>query len=54
METPNAFTRLKYTACSEKHICDHVEIWIRQSVICLRDLRLRANRKPNPLNLNFV
>jgi len=45
---------LKYTACSEKHICDHTKIWIRRSSIYVRALRLHANRKPNPLNLNFA
>src|SRR5438876_142978 len=53
-ETPNAFTRLKYIVCLEKHTCDHVKIWIRRSVIFERALTSRANRKPNPLNLNFA
>jgi hypothetical protein len=53
-EAPNVSTRLKYTACSEKRICDHVEIWIRRNVICVRALWLRANRKPNRSNLNFA
>ena len=53
-KTQNAITRLKYIVCLEKHTCDHVKIWIRQSVICVRALRSRANRKPNPWNLNFA
>ena len=53
-ENSDAFTRLKYIVCLEKHICDHAEIWIRRSVIFERALRSRANKKPNPSNLNFA
>ena len=50
-ESSERFTRLRYIACLEKHICDRDEILIRRSGFCAKALRLRANRKPNPLNL---
>ena len=31
IEHSNAFTQLKYIACSERHICDHAKIWIRRN-----------------------
>ena len=51
--TPNAFTRLKYIACSEKHICDHVEIWIRRSVICAKGLKVAREQKAKSLELKL-
>ena len=33
---------------------DRTKIWIRRSIIFVKVLKSRANRKPNPLNLGFA
>ena len=47
---PNAFTRPKYIACLEKHICDHAKIWIRRGIIC-EGLEVAREQKAKSLEL---
>ena len=49
--TPNAFTRLKYIACLEKHICDRAEIRIRRSGILRKGLEVAREQKAKSLEL---
>ena len=51
--TPNAFTRLKYIVCSEKHICDRTKIWIRRSIIFAKGLKVAREQKAKSLELRL-
>src|SRR5438132_12225574 len=50
-KTPNAFTLLKYIACSEKHICDHTKIWIRRSIFFCKGLKVAREQRAKSLEL---
>src|SRR5207248_729672 len=51
--TLTAFTRLKYTACSEKHICDRAKIWIRRSRYLCKGLKVAREQKAKSLELKL-
>ena len=54
MRTQNAFTRLKYTACSEKHIFDHTKIDLNQAerYLC-KGLKVAREQKAKSLELRL-